>query len=157
MVSTISLRLQFYKVILWQGLIKNAIGFMGIIFMEEVAKSKVLIIDDEEDVARLVSKRIQSRGMDVLSLNKGEGALERVLEFLPDVILLDIWLPDFSGIEIFKQLRADPRTQKIPVVFFSANPLKEDYCRNELRAEGFLKKPYESQELFEVMERVIGK
>lgn len=114
----------------------------------------IVIVDDEEDLVRLISKRIRSLGYEPVFHLEGKGVVEAVVALqprLPCLILLDIWLPDISGIDIFKMLKEHPVTQKIPVVFFSADPTKERYCLEELKAEGFIKKPYNPLALVEII------
>ncbi len=113
---------------------------------------KILIIDDEEDVALFAGKRIQANGMHVATWPQGKGAIEKVILEKPDAILLDIRLPDLSGVELFHELKSHAETHRIPIIFFSANPLKEEYCRQDLKAEGFLRKPYESEDLIREIE-----
>lgn len=118
-------------------------------------KRKIFLIDDEEDLVFLTSKRIQTFGYEVVSFLEGKGALDAIRKAKPALILLDIWLPDITGIDIFKQLREDPELKTIPVIFFSANPSKEEYCLNELGAEGFLRKPYNPNQLLELIQKVV--
>lgn len=115
-----------------------------------------MVIDDEPDVAQLVAKRIRVMGFDTMCLYHGREAVQTIVDNQPDLILLDIWLPDISGIEIFGQLRTDEKTQHIPVVFFSADPSKEDYCLNTLGADGFLKKPYDPAGLSSTIQRLLN-
>ena len=117
-------------------------------------KIRIMIVEDEQDVSLLVTKRLRAKGYDVCSLSKGEEVLEKIGSLKADVILLDVWLPDVSGIEVFKRLRSEPSTQEIPVVFFSANPLQEEFCLKELGADGFIKKPYEAGELLEIIKKI---
>jgi DNA-binding response OmpR family regulator len=68
---------------------------------------KVAIVDDEPDVSRLVSRRIQSMGYEVLCFFLGEEAIQGIRSNPPDLILLDIRLPDMSGLDVFKLLRSE--------------------------------------------------
>src|SRR4029434_9289958 len=117
-------------------------------------KTRVLIVEDEQDISTLTVKRLRSLHFEMKSLSQGSHLLETVKEFRPDLVLLDLWLPDVSGIELFRQLKSREEEKKIPVVFFSANPMKEEYCLNELGAEGFIKKPYEASELVEIIKKL---
>ena len=116
-----------------------------------MSPAKVLIIDDEIDYTQLAAKRIQSAGYDVDCYFHGEGAIAAIRETKPDVILLDIRLPDVSGFEIFEELQADATLKTIPVIFFSALSKKRAYCLDDLKAAGFLTKPYESHELLDLI------
>ena len=122
--------------------------------MGEMA-SKVYIIDDEKDVALLMSKQIRALGYDVTCLYKGEGSLEKIRSGQPHLVFLDIRLPDISGIEIFKMLREDEECKEIPIVFFSAHSEQEHYCLNQLGATAFVKKPYDLLELKNLIKSIL--
>jgi len=115
------------------------------------SKNKILIIDDERDVAHLTAKRIRANGYEVECFFEGTGAIDIIRQKQPDLILLDIWLPGVSGIELFKILRQDKKLKSIPIVFFSADPSKESLSLQELGAEGFVKKPYNPVELLRII------
>jgi DNA-binding response OmpR family regulator len=117
-------------------------------------KIRITIIEDEQDVSVLATKRLRAIGYEVTCFFKGEEVLEKIRFLRADLILLDLWLPDVSGIEVFKKLRSEPATREIPVVFFSANPLQEKFCLNELHADGFIKKPYEAGELLKIIKEI---
>lgn len=115
------------------------------------SKTKILIIDDERDVAHLTAKRIRANGYEVECLFEGTGAIEMIRKKQPHLILLDIWLPDISGIELFKILRQDKKLKNIPIIFFSADPSKESLSLQELGADGFVKKPYNPRDLLKII------
>jgi DNA-binding response OmpR family regulator len=71
------------------------------------ASPKIAIVDDERDLVHLTAKRLRAGGFDVASYLEGKGAYEFICREKPDLVLLDIWLPDVSGLEIFKQVRAN--------------------------------------------------
>lgn len=120
-----------------------------------VERPLIFIVDDEEDVARLTAKRIGALGYEVACFFEGEGAVEAIQRKKPDLVLLDIRLPDISGLEIYRKLRADESLRHIPIVFFSAHGSQEGYCLGELGAEGFVKKPYDPQALKELIRRLL--
>jgi CheY-like chemotaxis protein len=117
-------------------------------------KIRIMIVEDEQDVSLLATKRLRAMGYEVSCISKGEEVLEKITSLKADLILLDLWLPDLSGIEVFKRLRSEPATRTIPVVFFSANPMQEEFCLQELRADGFVKKPYEAEELLKIIKKI---
>src|SRR4030095_6787637 len=117
-------------------------------------KPRILIVENEQDISTLAVKRLRSMEFEVKSLSQGSLFLETVNEFHPDLVLMDLWLPDISGIELFQNLKAQGSKRKIPVVFFSANPMKEEFCLKELGAEGFIKKPYEASELVDIIKKL---
>ena len=105
--------------------------------------TKVLIIDDEEDLARITSKWIRSGGYDVVCYHEGKGAVEKVKELKPHIILLDIILPDVSGIEICKVLQQDEQLKEIPILFFTSSRPGETLAFASLGPQGVVYKPYE--------------
>jgi DNA-binding response OmpR family regulator len=117
--------------------------------------SKILIIDDEEDLAHLTRKRLVAKGYDVRWLSAGQRALETVQDMIPDLILLDVWLPDVSGFDVFKKIRAAENFNKIPILFFSADLSHENFCLEELKAEGFVRKPYQPFEMIDSIESAL--
>lgn len=104
---------------------------------------KILIIDDEEDLAKLTAKRLKSEGYEVFMHFDGAGAVEAVQDIKPDLILLDIKLPHVTGLDIFEKLRADSNLKNIPIIFFSASSSDEKLCHEEFKGTGFIKKPYD--------------
>lgn len=118
---------------------------------------KILIVDDEADLVKLVQKRIQANGYQVHSYCHGEGAFETVKQMHPDLLLLDLHMPQVSGEEIFKRIRAQDELRDIPVVFFSADATQEGHCLEDLKADGFLAKPFETNDLLSVIHQRLPK
>lgn len=121
------------------------------------AAKKVMIVDDEEDVAHLAARRIQSWGHEVVCLYDGGSVLAAVQKERPSLILLDMRLPDVSGADVYRILRGEKSLEAIPIVFFSAHSSQQDYCLNELGAEGFISKPYDPEEFRDVLSRLLEK
>lgn len=107
-------------------------------------KGKILIVDDEVDYATLLSRRLRFDGYEVSCYDRGEEALETIRRILPDLILLDINLPNISGFEVYNRIKSDEALKEIPIIFLSALHEKEDHCLHFLKADGFLKKPCDS-------------
>jgi len=114
-------------------------------------KGKVLIIDDEEDLLKLTSKWIRSAGHEVVCYTEGKGAVEFIRSHMPDLILLDVVLPEVSGVDIFKNLQADAQLHSIPVYFFTSARLGEREELGVLAIKGIIHKPYEPRELLKVI------
>ena len=83
-------------------------------------KKKILIIDDEEDIVYLMKLRLEFQNYQVVPLNTSAEALEVAKREKPDLILLDIMMPEKNGYEVCKELKKDPMTHKIPVILFTA-------------------------------------
>src|ERR1700678_4409015 len=101
----------------------------------------ILIVDDEGDFIELVKFRLSGLGCEFLVATDGVQALSQARQFKPDLILLDILLPDLDGLSVCEILRRQPATKKIPVIFMSA--LTGDITRRtaSLHAQDFFTKP----------------
>jgi CheY-like chemotaxis protein len=102
---------------------------------------RILIVDDERDFIELVQFRLAALGCEFIVANDGVQALSQARQFKPDLILLDILLPDFDGLSVCEILRRQPSTKKIPIIFMSA--LSGDVTKRTvaMRAEDFFTKP----------------
>ena len=108
---------------------------------------KVLIIDDEPDIVDLVSHHLKAQGYEPLGAATGADGLARAREH-PDLIILDLMLPDMDGTEVLRALKADERTRSIPVIFLSARSGEVDRVVGfELGGEDYVPKPFSPREL----------
>ena len=107
----------------------------------------VLIIDDSINNIELLSD-ILGDYYEVMFANTGTKALQMASDLLPDLILLDIVMPEIDGYELIKQLKDDPETALIPVIFITAKSSKEDMIKGfELGAVDYIAKPFYEQEV----------
>jgi CheY-like chemotaxis protein len=106
----------------------------------------VMVVDDDADTRSIISRMLQSIGHFVLEVSTGSQVLELAIRHLPDVIALDMLLPDISGVEVLKQLKADDRTRRIPVICLSVS---EEFSTPALAggAAQFLRKPLDTPAL----------
>jgi CheY-like chemotaxis protein len=102
---------------------------------------RVLIVDDEEDFIELVKFRLAGLGCEFIVANDGVQALSQARQLKPDLILLDILLPDLDGLSVCEILRRQPVTKKIPIIFMSA--LSGDVTKRtaSMQADDFFTKP----------------
>jgi two-component system phosphate regulon response regulator PhoB len=108
----------------------------------------VLIVDDERDLASLVEFNLQQAGFETAVALTGEHALELAGGRVPDAVLLDLMLPDISGKEVCRQLRADQRTRAVPVVMLTARGEEQDRVEGfESGADDYVSKPFSPREL----------
>jgi len=117
----------------------------------------ILAVDDDEDNLLLLREVIEPMGCSLLSATNGKAALLLAQDCQPDLILLDVMLPDFNGIEVVKRLRHNPLTQKIPIVALTALASSED--RERLLLAGcndYISKPYMLDDLEEVINRYLS-
>jgi len=96
--------------------------------------AKVLVVDDEASICALLSATLRLTGFEVRVANGGREALAAAVEFAPDLVVLDVMMPDIDGFDVLRAVRADPRTARVPVVMFSAVSAEEMIER--ARAEG---------------------
>lgn len=119
--------------------------------------SRVLIIDDDVSIATALAVRLRAMAYEVSHAPGGLRGIEMVAEVRPDVILLDIRMPDIDGIEVCRRLKSEPDLAAIPVIFVSAN--LQDEARSKSEAAGgaaHIGKPFESSEVLETIERVLA-
>jgi len=118
---------------------------------------KILAVDDETNVVRLLQIRLGSLGYQVVTAGDGEAALRRVAEEKPDLVLLDVMMPKMDGFEVLSRLKADPATASIPVIMLTARGQFADMAHGYGEgAHWYFHKPFDVRELEEFVCRVIG-
>lgn len=112
------------------------------------AKHKILIVEDDPDVSEMLNAYFRVQGYDVFTVNWGEDGVRAGQTILPDLIILDIRLPDIDGYEVAKRLRQDRRTQEIPIIFLTEKRERVDRLQGfEVGADDYITKPFDVQEL----------
>ena len=111
-------------------------------------KPKILVVDDEPDALELIEFNLKSSGFDVLTAADGETALALARTQVPDLLLLDLMLPEVDGLEVCKILRRDSATSSIPIVMLTAKAAEVDRVLGlELGADDYVTKPFSPREL----------
>lgn len=109
---------------------------------------KVLVIDDEVDVTDLLTYKLRQSGYTVKALNDPLKAVGEIRRFHPDLLVLDIMMPDLGGIQLCRMLRADSETKDLPVLFLTALGEADDRVKGlESGADDYLPKPFDGREL----------
>jgi len=109
---------------------------------------KILIIDDDKDTLNLVGLMLQRQGYDISTAANGTQGLAKALEVRPDLILLDVMMPDMDGYEVARRLRNNPLTIAIPILMFTAKSQLDDKVTGfEVGADDYLTKPTHPAEL----------
>jgi CheY-like chemotaxis protein len=122
-----------------------------------MTQKTVLIIEDEEDAADMFAEMMRVSGYRVLKTSSSTPALTMMTAEKPDVVILDIMMPEISGLDILRQMRKDPALANIPVVVVSATSMPADIKHGmEAGASMYLTKPVGFTELREAIERVLG-
>ncbi len=113
---------------------------------------KVMVIDDEPFILMMIEDKLKRAGIDVVALRESVGAVERIRQERPDLIILDWMMPEISGIEICKTLKSDPELSDIPVFMLTAKG-QEDDEKLGLRCgvDRYITKPFSPRGLLEVV------
>jgi two-component system phosphate regulon response regulator PhoB len=110
--------------------------------------ANVLIVEDERDLVSLLEFNLRQGGFETASATTGEQAFAQVRRRVPDLVLLDLMLPDVSGTEVCRRLKSDPRTRHVPVVMLTARGEELDRVVGfELGADDYVVKPFSVREL----------
>ncbi len=119
-------------------------------------KNKILIVEDEESLLRLESILLISKGYDVIGVSTGQQALDAVLAHCPDLVLLDIMLPEIDGFEVCKRIKSNPETERIPVIMVTAKKNGDDMAHGEaVGADWYITKPFKSAMVIETIQRFL--
>ncbi len=112
------------------------------------AKSKILIVEDDLDVAEMLNAYFRVQGYEVFTVNWGEDGVRAAQTILPDLVILDIRLPDIDGYEVARRVRSDRRTNEIPIIFLTEKRERVDRLQGfEVGADDYITKPFDVQEL----------
>lgn len=123
-------------------------GALSYSYMSEPKQKKVLVVDDEPDVTTLVAYNLKAKGFLVQTLNNPVQSLGMARSFVPDLVILDIMMPELSGIQICRLLRADPVLKKVPVIFLTAKTEEADRIQGfEAGGDDYVCKPFSTKEL----------
>lgn len=119
-------------------------------------KKKILVVDDEPDVTDLVAYHLKAKGFHVESLNDATASIAKARGFVPDLVILDIMMPDLSGIQVCRILRADPKLARVPIIFLTAKAEPHDRIEGlESGADDYLSKPFSPKELVLRVESIL--
>ncbi len=123
----------------------------------------ILIVDDEEDIRRVLGVKLIAEGYEVIKAKDGSEALRKAKKFVPDLILMDILMSDLDGSQIVKMLRVDDRTKEIPVIFLTGmlTPEETQSESTGLRVDNIfyptLAKPFNAETLLGAIDEVFYK
>lgn len=118
--------------------------------------SRILVVEDESDLAELVAFNLRQAGHVVTTASTGATALAEVRRQRPDLIVLDVMLPDITGIEVCRRVRRDPETAKVPVVMLTAKGEEVDRVVGfEVGADDYVVKPFSPRELLLRIEAIL--
>jgi two-component system alkaline phosphatase synthesis response regulator PhoP len=121
-----------------------------------MAKERILVVDDEEDLLELVKYNLTKEGYRVAAVSSGEEAIRRARNDLPDLMVLDLLLPSVDGLEVCRVIKNDVRTKHIPVVMLTAKGEEADMVTGlEMGADDYLAKPFSPRVLIARIKAVL--
>jgi CheY-like chemotaxis protein len=119
--------------------------------------AKILVVEDEPENRLLIGMILTTEGYQVIPAVDGADALARLASEPPDLILLDLMMPQMNGFEVLERLRADPMTAPVPVIVLTALAQERDIARAvSSGAQGYVIKPFEPDELLKRIRQAIG-
>lgn len=124
--------------------------------MAEESK-RIVYVEDEEEMIDLVRLIMARRGFEVLGANGGRQGLDMIRKSLPDLVLLDLMMPDIDGWDVYQQMKADEATRDIPVIVVTAKAQSIDKVLglHIAKVDDYISKPFSPQELAESIEKVL--
>ena len=111
-------------------------------------RHKILLVEDEKNIVKVVAYNLEREGYQVITARDGEEGLAKARKELPDLILLDLMLPKLDGLDLCRQLKADPKNARIPIIMLTAKTQEADRVVGlELGADDYVAKPFSMREL----------
>lgn len=127
---------------------------------EKMKRTKIMIIDDDQDFANANKQILEKAGFDVVVADQGKRGLEKVRQERPDLVLCDVMLPDINGFSVCRELKEDPNHAGVPVVMMTAIGASEDSYAQEIakghKADAYLNKPIKAAVLLDIISRLLA-
>ena len=119
---------------------------------------KILLADDSVTAQNMGRKILADAGYEVIAVNNGSAALKKIAELKPDLVVLDVYMPGYSGLEVCQRLKESQETARIPVLLTvgKLEPFKPEEAQR-VRADGFIVKPFEASELLSALSKLEDK
>ena len=115
-----------------------------------------MILEDDEAIAELIKFYLEEEGFQTFISLTGKNFLSKVIEYQPDLITIDVLLPDTDGFNIFKTLKQDNRTKDIPIIFITVKEGEKE-AGIKMGADGYIIKPFNEEDIKKTIKSVIGK
>jgi two-component system response regulator VicR len=121
-------------------------------------KKKVVCVEDEPEIIDLIRLILGRKGFDLSGATGGQEGLDLIRKVKPDLVLLDLMMPDMDGWEVYQQMKADPDLKNIPVIVVTAKAQSIDKILglHIAKVDDYVTKPFGPQELLQSVERVLG-
>ena len=118
---------------------------------------KVLIIEDYPATAKMIAEILEMEGINASISPEGRSGIEKAASEKPNLILLDVMLPEMDGLAVCEKLKGDPKTKDIPVIFVSVKGTEEDIKAGmEKGATAYIPKPFDPFKLVEIVKKTLG-
>lgn len=122
-----------------------------------MATQKILLVDDDPNILKVLSMRLEKTGYEVDSISDGFMALEKIRKDRPDLIILDLMLPEIDGYKVCRMLKFDEAYKNIPVIMLTGRTQEEDRKKGlQMGADAYIVKPFESKNLLMKIEELLG-
>jgi len=127
--------------------------------MAETDVKRVVCVEDEPEMIDLIRLILSRKGFEVLGANGGKEGLLMIKEHKPDLVLLDLMMPDLDGWEVYQQMKADKETTDIPVIVVTAKAQSIDKVLglHIAKVEDYISKPFSPQELIDSVDQVLNR
>jgi DNA-binding response OmpR family regulator len=119
--------------------------------------AKILVVDDEPEITQIIEAFLDNAGYSVATENSSVMGVERAKDFKPDLVILDIMMPDMDGYEICDELKKSSDTADIPVIFLTGKDSRDDKGKSfQVGGDMFVKKPFSCERLLEIVNIVLA-
>ena len=124
---------------------------------DQFANRVILVVDDEERMARFIRLNLEHDGFQVIEAFRGLQAIQALRDHMPDLVILDVMMPDLDGFGLLESVRSDPRLREIPVIIFTAGDLNETQRERlaEFSQTMLYKSSFKEEELLTSIEHVL--
>ena len=113
-------------------------------------KKKILVVDDEEKITELIQWILEEENFQVITAKSGKEALDKMRNYAPDLIILDIMMPEMDGWQVCREIRKDPVYKRLPIIIVTIKTSNEDQIKGlNIGADAYLPKPFNPHELIE--------
>ena len=121
-------------------------------------KNRILVVEDEESLLKLESILLSSKGYSVTGVMDGRSALEEVKANKPDLVILDIMLPEIDGFEVCRRIKEDPAISHIQVLMLTAKKNSQDIARGQqVGCDAYITKPFKSAKVLDMVQELLNK
>lgn len=120
-----------------------------------MSKKKILVVDDEAQISMLLQMRLQAEGYDVILAEDGQAGIAKMKSEKPDLVIMDVFMPNLNGYEAWDKKSQDPEIQKIPMIIMSAKCATKD-CYDPYSIVEFMPKPFDIPRFLETVRRLLA-